>query len=321
MNALRPPLFINIRHIFLSVCLMLITTHVTVAGSDNLKETYEELEGSLLENIYDTPIHIKSEDIGNMVRGDVYGIIYHPYKIVSESLSSQKDWCDIMPQHLNIKACTFQHVNNQCRLTFYSGRKFYEKADNVYHLDYQFKVTALNENYFNLTLTSEKGPLDTADYIISIEAIPLTNSSTFIHLSYEYKYGIWTSIAMSTYFTTFGRKKVGFTINAEDEDKNPIYIKGIRGVIERNSMRYYFAIQSYLDTKNNPVKTRFIKRISNWYNLTEKHHRQLYEMKKEDYLKYKNMERLDQIRLQKDMNKNKKTTDIYPPASCISKTK
>lgn len=321
MNVLIPAPLLNFKYLFLSICLIFFSAHVVAASSDDLRETYKEIEATLFNNIYDTPIHLESEMEKQMMRGDVYGIIYHPYKIVSENLASQKNWCDIMPQHLNIKACTYQYINNQCGLTFYSGRKFYEKADDVYHLDYQFKVTTLNDDYFRATLNSEEGLLDTTDYIISVEAIPLTKSSTFIHLSYEYKYGIWTSIVMSTYFTTLGRKKVGFTISGEDENKNPIYIKGIRGVIERNSMRYFFAIKSYLDTKNNPIKTRFIKRISNWFDLTEKHHRQLYEMDKEDYLKYKNMERLDQIRLQKEINKNTAMTNTYSAASCFSNIK
>jgi len=246
---------------------------------------------------------------------NLFCIIYHPYKTVSENLTSQINWCEIMPQHLNIKACTYQYVTKQCRLTFHSGRKFYEKADDVYHLDYQFKVSTLNDDYFSATLNSEEGPLDTTDYFINVEAIPLTDSSTFIHLSYEYKFGIWTRIAMSTYFTTIGRKKVGFTISGEDKNKKPIYIKGIRGVIERNSMRYYFAIKSYLDTKNIPIETRFIKKISSWFDLTERHHTQLYEMDKKDYLKYKKMERLDQIRLQKGINKTITTPGMT--TSCI----
>lgn len=315
MNLFIQNFLMKFRHLLLSICLTFFTVHVVMASPVDLRETYEEIENILLDNKYDTSIDIKSEELENMMRGDVYGVIYQPYKTVSKNLTSQINWCEIMPQHLNIKACTYQYVNKQCRLTFYSGRKFYEKADNVYHLDYQFKVTTLKDDYFNVTLSSEEGPLDTTDYIISVEAIPLTDNSTFIHLSYEYKYGIWTRIAMSTYFSTLGRKKVGFTISGEDKNQKPIYIKGIRGVIERNSMRYYFAIKSYLDTKTIPIETRFINKISSWFDLTEKHHTQLYEMDKKDYLKYKKMERLDQNRLQKEINETSTTLDMA--TSCI----
>ena len=303
---------INPGKLFLFICLILSTPQVIADSFNNLRETYEEIKDDIFENNYDIPIYLESDATKNAMRGDVYGIIYHPFKTVSKDLASLENWCEIMPQHLNIKACTYQYVNGQCKLIFYSGRKFYEKADDVYHLDYQFKVSALNDDYFNTSLNSKEGPLDTTDYLITVEAIPLTDSSTFFHLAYEYKYGFWTRLAMSTYFSTLGRNKVGFTIKGKDEEGKPLYVKGIRGVIERNSMRYYFAIQSFLDTQKSPIETRFKRRINDWFDMTEKHHKQLYEMDKKDYLKYKKMERKDQVRLQKVIYKNEKKTMTIP---------
>ena len=309
---------INSGKLFLFIYLILSVTHVFAGSFNDLNETYEEIEDNLLENIYNIPIYLESEATENEMRGDVYGIIYHPYKTVSENLASLSNWCEIMPQHLNIKACTYQYINGKCKLIFYSGRKFYEKADDVYFLDYEFNVPALNKNYFNASLTSIKGPLGTTDYLINVEAIPLSNNSTFFHLAYEYKYGFWMRLGMSTYFSTLGRGKVGFTVEDKDEEGNPIYVEGIRGVIERNSMRYYFAIQSYLDTQKDPIEIRFKKRISNWFDLTEKYHKQLYEMDKKDYLKYKNRERQDQVRLQKSIYNDKAMTFTNTDKACLT---
>lgn len=280
------------------------------ANADDLLETYEEIEDEILENIYDIPIYLESDATGNSMRGDVYGIIYHPYKVVHENLTSFTNWCEIMPQHLNIKACTYQYINKQCRLIFHSGRKFYEKADDVYHLDYHFKILASNENYFNLSLNLNEGPLDTTDYIISVEAIPLSENSTLIHFTYSYNFGFWTRLAMTTYFSTTGSDKIGFTVKDTDEKGHPVYVDGIRGVIERNSIRYLFAIQSYLSTLEGPYETRFYRKISGWFDLTERFHHQLYEMNKTDYLKYKKMERQDQLRLQDAVNK--KPAEDFP---------
>lgn len=306
--------------LFLFICLIFSSSNVIAGGSNDLRETYEEIENAILKNNYDIPIYLESEATKNALSGDVYGIIYHPFKTVSKNLASLTNWCEIIPQHLNIKACTYQYVNGQCKLIFYSGRKFYEKADDVYHLDYQFKVTSLNDDYFNTSLSSKEGPLDTTDYLITVEAIPLTDNSTFFHLAYKYKYGFWTRLAMSTYFSTLGRSKVGFTTKGKDEKGKPLYVKGIRGVIERNSMRYYFAIQSFLDTQKDPIESRFNRRISNWFDLTEIHHKQLYEMDKKDYLKYKKMERQDQIRLQKAIYKNKNKPVTIPDSvtACLA---
>ena len=297
---------------------MLFSSYVIAENPGELNNKYEEIKDSLSDNSYGIPIHLESENINKLMRGDVYAVINHPYQQVSENLASLKSWCDIMPQHLNIKACTYRYENNQCRLIFYTGRKFYEQPDDVYHLDYQFKINSINNDYFNATLSSEKGPLDTTDYIIGVEAIPLSHTSTFIHFSYEYQYGFWTKLAMSTYFATLGHNKIGFTISGKDENNQPVYIKGIRGVIERNSMRYFFAIKSYLDTLHYPVTTRFINRTGYWFDLTEKHHRQLYEMDKQDYMDYKNREHEDQARLQKEISKKTKMKNSYPDSSCVT---
>ncbi|MCW8986594.1 MAG: hypothetical protein OQK75_02885 [Gammaproteobacteria bacterium] len=271
-------------------------------GMNDLSEKYEKIENGLLDNTYGIPIYLESDGEKDLMQGEVYGIIYQPFKRLSQSLSSIKNWCEIMPQHLNIKACTYEYLENQCRLTFYTGRKHYKKADNVYRLKYKFNVTALNDEYFNATLKAKNGPLDTKDYNIRVAAIPLGDESTFFHLSYEYRNGFMTRIAMSTYLATIGRNKMGFSIAGKDENNQPVYIRGIRGVIERNTIRYYFAIISYLNTLADKKDKRFESRISHWFDLTERYHKQLYEMDKADYLKYKRMEKQDQLRLQKAIN-------------------
>ena len=272
--------------------------------ADNLKEKYDEIEGQLLDNIYGIPIYLESNSGSHLMQGEVYGILYHPFKKVSRSLSTIENWCEIMPQHFNIKACTYEYKNNICRLTFYSGRKYYKKADDVYHLNYDFNVKMNNDERLYVSLNSEWGPLDTKNYNISVEAIPLTDQSTFFHLSYEYQFGFVTRIAMSTYLSTIGHKKIGFSITGRDENNKPVYVGGVRGIIERNAVRYYFAIKSYLNTQGVDINKRFETRLSDWYELTERYHEQLHELDKSDYLKYKKMERKNQLRLQKEIDAN-----------------
>jgi hypothetical protein len=293
------------------------------AGADSasdLKDKYAETKIHLTDNVYGIPMKLESSSEKNIMRGDVYGIFNHPFTTVSRSLSSLTNWCEIIPQHLNIKACTYEYVDSHCKLSFYSGRKFYEKADETYQFNYDFTVKVLNEQFFNTTLESSSGPLGTKDYIFSVEAIPLADGSTFFHLGYEYKYGFMARIAMSTYLSTIGLTKVGFTVEENDENNKPVYIGGIRGVIERNAVRYYFAILSFLDTQKVMESDRFAARISHWFDLTERYHQQLYELDKNDYLKYKNMERQDQLRLQQDIFKQVKIADTLstPEITCKS---
>jgi hypothetical protein len=273
-----------------------------LADADGLFAKYHNINGQLEKNVYGIPIYLESNGENSQVVGDVYGILPYPFKMVRNALGAPASWCEIVPQHLNIKACTYQHQNSQCNLTIYSGRKFYERADDVYQLDYLYSIKARQDNYFNISLDAEDGPLDTGNYIITAEAIPLTETTTFIHFHYSYEHGFVTSLAMSTYFMTLGSDKIGFSIVEYDGNNQPVYVNGIRGVIERNSIRYYFAIQSYLDSLSAPVEERFETRISKWFDLTEQHHEQLYEMDKDEYLQYKRKEWQDQRRLQELVN-------------------
>lgn len=286
---------------------MLVSSFASADNASDLKDKYAEIKSRLMDNVYGIPMQLDSQTGRNSMRGDVYGIFYHPFKKVSHSLGSLKNWCEIMPQHLNIKACTYEYADSHCQLSFYSGRKYYEKADDTYRLDYAFVVKVLNEQFFKARLDASKGPLGTKDYIFSVEAIPLADGSTFFHLGYEYKYGFVTRIAMATYLATIARNKVGFTIKKKDKDNKPVYIGGVRGVIERNAVRYYFAILSYLNTQAVMESERFEARINQWYDLTERYHQQLYELDKNEYLEYKTMERQEQLRLQQAVFKKEKT--------------
>ena len=254
----------------------------------------------LENNIYGVPVLIESSTEARFQRGDVYGIIRHPFNDVKTAFGHAQNWCDIAPLHLNIKACTYQQLNGDYQLTFYSGRKYFEEPEDTYQLVYRYHVDNTQEHYIKTTLSADQGPLGTSDYKIIAEAIPLDTDRTFIYFSYSYNQSFWTRMAMETYLATIGRNKVGFTIVDTDIRGKPVYIDGIRGVIERNAIRYYFAIQAYLDTKDSAIDTILLARLNRWFELTEQHHQQLYEMEKKDYLGYKNKERVEQTRLQQE---------------------
>ena len=74
--------------------------------------------------------------------------------------------------------------------------------------------------------------------------MPLTDNTTFIHFKYTYHYGFLARVAISGYLATLGRKKVGFSVDSYDENNEPVYVKGMQGIVERNSMRYFIAIRA-----------------------------------------------------------------------------
>ena len=74
----------------------------------------------------------------------------------------------------------------------------------------------------------------------------------------------------------------------------PIYVKGAQGGVERNALRYHLAVVAYLDTRHFSERSRFERRIARWFDLTEVHSRQLWEMPRDEYLNIKRRERRDQ---------------------------
>jgi hypothetical protein len=108
-------------------------------------------------------------------------------------------------------------------------------------------------------------------------------------MSYAYGYGFTARVAMQTYLATLGRDKVGFSV-VDHKDGKPVYIGGVLGLLERNTMRYYLAIDAYLGAYSLPPAEQAEKRIRDWYASTERYARQLHEMDQSDYLDMKRKE-------------------------------
>jgi hypothetical protein len=68
-------------------------------------------------------------------------------------------------------------------------------------------------------------------------------------------------------------------------------------VVERNTMRYYLAIEAYLGALSAPPRARLEKRLHDWFAASERYPRQLHEMKRNDYL---DMKRREYQRQQRD---------------------
>jgi len=146
-----------------------------------------------------------------------------------------------------------------------------------------------------VTLTADEGPLGTRNYRIVLEAAPVEGGRTFVRLSYSYSYGMVAQLAMQAYLVTIGRGKVGFTVVGKDPDGQPRYIAGMRGVTERNTMRYYLAVESYLGALSVPPSERTEKSFHDWFDAIERYPRQLHEMQQGDYLAMKRKEYARQV--------------------------
>ena len=79
-------------------------------------------------------------------------------------------------------------------------------------------------------------------------------------------------------------------IRSGNEGGKPAYIGGVSGVVERNTMRYYLAIDSYLKEMDAPNGEQQERRLRSWFSATERYARQLHEVEREDYMEMKRAE-------------------------------
>jgi hypothetical protein len=96
-------------------------------------------------------------------------------------------------------------------------------------------------------------------------------------------------MAMQGYLSTVGSGKVGFSV-VDRRGGQPVYVDNVRGVIERNTMRYYLAIDAYLGSLSAPPQERQERRLRDWFAATERYPRQLHEIDQADYLAMKRKE-------------------------------
>lgn len=280
-------------------CFAQVAEPATGAGGA-LIGRYRAIKTGLEKNQFGIPIFLESKEDGGSSRVEIYTILEYPFAMVRDSLQSPENWCDINSMLINVKACTCRRVDGQWLLSLYSGRKYYQPPKDAYKLDFRFQVTAQQPEYFRLALSAKDGPLFTKDYRIKLEAAPLDGSRTLLHLSYAFSYGKMARMAIKSYFATIGRDKKGFTVTGIGKHGEPVYQGGIRGAVERNAVRYYLALETYMDTLKFHGEQGFEKRISRWYDLTSRFPRQLYEMDKREYLSSKRREHRNQLMLQKE---------------------
>jgi hypothetical protein len=217
-------------------------------------------------------------------------VLDYPYETVSAALKDPASWCDVMILPFNTKYCHPAAGPQGPLLQMRIGRKADQPADQAFPIEFSWRSIASGRDYFETRLDAASGPFGTHDYHISLSATPLDSGHTFLHMSYSYGSGGVGRLAMRAYLSTTGANKVGFTVVGQEANGQPQYIKGMRGVIERNVMRYYLAIDAHLKALSVPPPQRLDRRIQTWFDETERYARQLHEMDRSTYVAMKRSE-------------------------------
>jgi hypothetical protein len=281
------------RLVLIALALLGLSLGALTWADDNnsaaLKDKYSSLTAQLKSNAFHRPIYLDSEETSNTLKGDIYAVVDYPFATVNSAFNDRQqgpaNWCEVLILHLNTKYCHATPGSKGATIAMNVGKKTEQDIGDTYRVQFNYRSVATSPDYFQVDLSAATGPLSTKDYRIVLEAVDIGNGHTFLHLTYSYGFGAAGRIAMKTYLATIGSAKVGFTKDASGD-----YIGGVRGLVERNTMRYYLAIDAYLASLSQPADTRVSQRFATWFDATEQYPRQLHELDRQEYLQMKKNE-------------------------------
>ena len=261
------------------------------AIASQLAEKHAGLKDALASNIYGRPLFLESTESGDLVSGNAYAVLDAPFTSVSTAFRSANTWCDVMILHINTKYCRAVPGSNPTTLKVHVGKKTPQTLQDSFPLEFVMHQVNASASLLVVRLNAEDGPLGTSNYRIELQAAPIEGTKTFMHLRYAYEYGMAGRLAMQGYLATGGRGKVGFsTKTPATANAKATYVGGARGAVERNTMRYYLAIDAYLQTLHLPPVNQVNARLEKWFDSTEQYSVQLREADKSSYMLMKKSE-------------------------------
>jgi hypothetical protein len=260
------------------------------AEAADLQGRYAQLRGQLKPNANGHTLVIESAEQQDRLTGEVLAVLEHPFGAVKAALKSPTQWCDVMILPFNTKYCHAVDSPDGPALLLRIGRKVDQPLDRTYKLLLAWRNVASSADFFETRMEAGEGPMGTRDYRITLSAMPIESNRTFVRLTYSYGYGFSGRVAMQAYLGTVGAGKVGFTVEGRDPQGQPQYIGGVRGAIERTAMRYYLAIDAYVDSLKAAPAQQLDRRIQTWFAASERYPRQLREMDRPAYVAMKRQE-------------------------------
>ena len=272
------------------LCALVAAPPAQAQDAASLKARHVALREALASNAFQRPLWLESKENAGDLKGDIYVRLDRPFAAVGPALDEVEHWCDILILHINVKQCRATPAKTGDTLSLVVGRKVDQPVAEAYAVEFAFQVVADRADYLQVSLNADEGPLGTSRYRIVLEVVALDAGRSFLHLSYSYAYGLAARVAMQGYLATIGRDKVGFSVVGRQADGQPVYIGSTRGVVERNTMRYYLAIEAYLGALAAPLPQQLDKRLNDWHSAVERYPLQLHELDRAEYLSLKRAE-------------------------------
>src|SRR5438874_1360411 len=243
MSHRAPPAAVSWRK--LAACGLLVAFGVAPvparADAGQLRLVEQSLLKAPVDSRFQRPFRIDSSETSGSASGEAVGVVEHSFASLNAALADPRHWCDILILHVNNKACHVSVHGDAATIALKVARKYDQPADQAAPMELAYHLVESTPQHLEVQLTSANGPMGTSDYRISLEAIPLRDGRAFLRFAYSYRYGFTARMAMGVYFATVGRGKVGFSEAGPPVNGQPQFIGGNRGLVERNTMRYFLA--------------------------------------------------------------------------------
>lgn len=220
---------------------------------------------------------------GTVASGTVVAILEYPLEAVRSALDSPDDWCAVLILQLNVKSCRVGGDSGRI-VTVVLGNKEAQQGTSTLRLELRVTELLAEPTRFHIELAADQGPLGSRNYRLSLAAMPAGPRQSFLRFTYAYEPGAVTRLAMRTYLETVARDKVGFTVVARSPSGVDELVTGMRGVLERNTMRYYLAIETCIAAATIAPGRQVRWRAETWFDATERYPRQLREVGRAEYL-------------------------------------
>ncbi|CAN5544084.1 hypothetical protein BH10PSE18_BH10PSE18_04180 [soil metagenome] len=253
---------------------------------------HQAIAARLASSPFGRPVVLDSLELPDGLKGDVYAIVDHPLRKMEEALRTPGRWCEALLLHLNNRRCQVAEEQGRAMLTLSVVGRYDKPVDSAFMLPFVFRMLSATPDYMAVQMSAEEGPFGTSNYYVMLEAIPVDAGRTFLHFSYAYDHNLMARIATQAYLATFGRDKVGFTALGTLPGGETDWIRGTRGLVERNAMRYFLAVDAYLSAIDAPAAQQVEDRLQAWFSSVEKYPRQLHEIDRATYLDLKREDRL-----------------------------
>lgn len=262
------------------------------SSPESLRALHQKKSVQLAQSRFGQPVLLDSIETDDGLQGDVYAVVDHPLADVAKALEGSGHWCEMLLLHVNNRRCrATKGAQGVETLTLFVVRRYDMPVDDAFELPFAYRQLASTPEHVTVQLASESGPMGTGHYRVVLEAVAISDKQAFVHFSYSYEHNMMARLASQAYLATFGSEKVGFTVVGKQADGSPDYIRGLRGLVERNSIRYFLTLDAYLDGIGTPPAQQHERRLKSWFTSIERYPRQLHEFDWPTYLALKRADR------------------------------